>query len=212
MSGQIQEYLVLKDIADIFKGYSITKLNESISAVIDNSDKTDSGLEDFVISEKVKVLGWKQIRNYDKTHLVKDECNVIDIGRKYNKNIQYMRKGDIVFPVFPSKDCIEMVYIEDEPEEKYIYNESVIVIRATDQSIDSKYIYIMCKSDAIQDKLLNLTGNTKTVMSRLTKEILSSIKIIKLTDIERKQIVDEYTNLLELQEKFNQKINQRQSL
>ena len=202
---------IVDDIADIFKGYSTTKLKENIESIINNKDKTNTNFQDFVTSEEVKVLGWKQIKEYVRNHKIDDNCKIISVNRRYNKNIKYMQKGDIVLPVLSSNDSFEVLYIEEEPEENCIYNESVFVIRVTESSIDSKYVYIMCTTKAVQDKILQLLEKEKRVMLRITKEALSSIKIAKLTESERKQIVDDYTKLHNSINDFNNKINNIQN-
>ena len=202
---------IVDDIADIFKGYSTTKLKENIESIINNKDKTNTNFQDFITSEEVKVLGWKQIKEYVKNHKIDDNCNIISVNRRYNKDIKHMQKGDIVLSVLPSKDSFEILYIEEEPEENCIYNESVFVIRVTESSIDSKYVYIMCTTKAVQDKILQLPEKEKRVMLRITKEALSSIKIAKLTESERKQIVDDYTKLHNSINDFNNKINNIQN-
>lgn len=202
-----KKYYVLNDIADIFKGYSITKLKDSAEQLIDNKDKTNTNFQDFISSEKVKILGWKQIKDYLRNHKVDDNCNVINISRRYNKNIKYMQKGDIVFPVLSSEENFDVLYIDEEPKEKYIYNESVLVVRTIDSNVDSKYLYIMFTTTSIQKQLLQLTNQKKTVMSRLTKDLVSSIQIATITESERKQIVDEYTKLHSDMNNFIDKIN-----
>lgn len=195
---------IIKDIAETFKGYSITKLNDSIEQVINNSDKTNSTFDDFKSYETLKILGWKDIKEYIKNKKVDDKCNSINIGRKYKKNIRYIQKGDLVFPVIFSKDSFDIVYIDEEPEEKYIYNESVLVMRVTEPNIDSKYIYIMCANNRkVQNNLFQLNDRSKKVISRLTKEMLSELEIPILTEARRKRIIEEYNKLQIQQDKFD---------
>lgn len=200
---------IIKDIAERFKGYSITKLNDSIEQIINNSDKTNSNFEDIKNYESVKILGWKDIKDYIKNHKIDDKCNSINVSRKYKKNINYMKKGDLVFPVIFSRDNFDVVYIDEEPAEegKYIYNESVLVVRVTEPNIDSKYIYIMCANNKkIQDNLFKLKDDSKKIISRLTKEMLSALEIPKLTETKRKKIVDEYNKLQIQKDKFDKMI------
>ena len=207
-----KEFYKLKDIAYIFKGYSTTKLKGNIENAINNRDKSNSNFDDFLNKEEVKILGWKQIKEYVKNHKVDDNCNVIEISRKYNKNINYMQKGDIIFPVILQKgDEIDVIYIDEEPEEKCIYNETVLVVRVTKANIDSKYIYIMCKeSKSIQKGLLQL-ASSNSVIQRITKELISMILITSSTDAERKKIVEKYESLQLAEEKFREKINEVQT-
>lgn len=200
---------IIKDIAERFKGYSITKLNDSIEQIINNGDKTNSNFEDIKNYESVKILGWKDIKDYIKNHKIDDKCNSINVSRKYKKNINYMKKGDLVFPVIFSRDNFDVVYIDEEPSEegKYIYNESVLVVRVTETNIDSKYIYIMCANNKkIQDNLFKLKDDSKKTISRLTKEMLSVLEIPKLTETKRKKIVDEYNKLQIQKDKFDKMI------
>lgn len=196
MASKNNKYWLAKDILDIFKGYTEVKLNAGIENVINNSELTNSSFEDFVKYDDVKILGWKQLKAYNKTHIVDDNCNRIKISRRYNKSIRYMQKGDILCPVLPSKD-MDILYISEEPEdeEKCIYNDSVICIRLSKPEINNKYIYIMLQS--ILQKESNI-ASTK----RLTIEMLSNIKIAKLSTDEMQKIVDEYTKIQEETKKF----------
>ena len=207
-----KELYRLKDIAYIFKGYSTTKLKGNIENAINNRDKSNSNFDDFLNKEEVKILGWKQIKEYVKNHKVDDNCNVIEISRKYNKNINYMQKGDIIFPIFSPKDKLDIVYVDEDPEERYIYNETVLIVRVTDTNIDSKYIYIMCKkAKSIQDIFLQIKPENKIANLRFTKEQLALIRIAKLTDKERKRIIKEYDKLQLAEENFSKEINQLQA-
>lgn len=198
---------MIKEIAETFKGYSITKINDSIEQVVNNSNKTNSNFDDFKNYETVKIWGWKDIKDYFKNKKVDEKCNCINISRKYKKNIRYVQKGDLVFPVIFSKDSFDIIYIDEEPEEKYIYNESVLVIRVTKPNIDSKYIYIMCANNRkVQNSLFQLNDRNKKVISRLTKEILSKLEIPRLTEVKRKKIIGEYNKLKIQQNKFNNMI------
>lgn len=193
------KYWLAKDILEIFKGYTEVKLSDGIRNVINNSELTNSGIEDFVKYDDVRILGWKQLKEYNKTHIIDDNCSRIKISRKYNKSIRYMQKGDILCPVIPSKD-MDILYISEESEEKCIYNDSIICIRPAKPEIDNKYISIMLQS------ILQKEGNI-TSTKRLTIEMLSNIKIAKLSAVEMQKIVDEYTKIQEETKKFISTLN-----
>lgn len=207
-----KEYYVLNDIANIFKGYSTTKLNNPSKQLKENPSKEREEFE-TVIEEDVKVLGWKQIKEYVKTKKIDDSSNIIKMNRKYNKDINYIQKGDIVLPAIPSKDFIDIVYIDEEPPQKCIYNASVIVIRVTQADIDSMYIYMMLKeARPIQNGLLKtLSGELlpvhRKITSQLTKDILARIYIAKPNEVKRKKLLDKYLEAQKMMEDVKSTIN-----
>lgn len=206
-----KRYFVLdNDIADIFKGHSKSRLNYGIEKAINNSEEFNCNINQFIEHEQIKILGWKQIKEYANNKL-DDKCDTINISAKYSSAIKYMQKGDIVFPVATSRDNIEIVYIEDEPSEKYIYDETVWVVRIINQDIESKYVYIMCLSDPIQKGLIELKEQSERVITKLTKEIISSIHIKKVSIEEQQQIITKYNMIQQDLINFHNKINNVQT-
>lgn len=194
---------------NIFKGYSETKLNTMIS----KADEKDT--------QEIKLTGWKEIKSYTNGNDIKDICRSVKFYQKYNKEIKCMQKGDIIFPIISSLEDIEILYIEDEPDEMYLYDETVIVMRVTDPTIDSKYIYIMLNSEPIKNGLIKMKweianrnrGKLKSnrVIPRLTVELLSHIMIVKLTEDERREIVNEYEHLIKKKNDFTKKLTKLQT-
>lgn len=194
----------------LFKGYSETKINNMISKA------------DDLNTQKVKIAGWKEIKSYTNGNNIKNICRTIKFYQKYDKEIKCMKKGDIVFPVISPLEDIEILYIEDEPDEMYLYDETVIVMRVTDPTIDSKYIYIMLNSEPIKNGLIKMKweianrnrGKLKSnrVIPRLTIDLLlSNIMIVKLTEDERRKIVNEYEHLINIQNDFTKKLTKLQT-
>ena len=203
------KYYLPRDTYNVFKGYSQTKLNDMLSKA------------DAENTQDIKMLGWQEIKAYTTGNDLQDICKTVKFYQKYNKEIKCMHKGDIVFPVISALDDIEILYIEDEPEEMYLYDETVIVMRVTDPTIDSKYIYIMLNSEPIKNGLIKMKweianrnrGKLKSnrVIPRLTVELLSHIMIVKLTEDERREIVDEYEHLIKIQSDFTKKLTKLQT-
>lgn len=175
-----KEYL-LKDIANIFKGYSTVKVQEFLDKMIKFYNATEKDADYIRDGEKVKVLGWKDIRQYSMDYSIDDESNTINIGRLYNKNIRYIEKGDIVLPIIYSKDNFKPIYIDKQPSEKCIYNDSVLVIRIDDKHISSEYIYWLLCSNYFT-KYIEEISTTQTTIKRITKSGIENMSIPILDD------------------------------
>ena len=193
----------------IFKGYSPTKLNTLVS----KADKKDT--------QDVKIAGWKEIKSYTKGNDIQDICGTIRFYQQYNKEIKCMKKGDIVFPVISALEDIEILYIEKEPEEMYLYDETVLVMRVTGTEIDKKFTYIMLNSEPIRNGIIKMKWEvanrnrsklkSNRVIPRLTIGLLSAIKIVNLTEQEKFEIVREYEDLRKAKDDITKKINKLQT-
>ena len=132
-----------------------------------------------------------------------------------------MKKGDIVFPVISALEDIEILYIEKEPEEMYLYDETVLVMRVTGTEIDKKFTYIMLNSEPIRNGIIKMKWEvanrnrsklkSNRVIPRLTIGLLSAIKIVNLTEQEKFEIVREYEDLHKAKDDFTKKINKIQT-
>ena len=203
------KYFLPKDTYSLVKGYSETKINE-MALKVDIEDTKD-----------VKLAGWKEIKAYTQGNNIHNICRTVKFYQKYNKEIKCMQKGDIIFPIISSLEDIEILYVEDEPDEMYLYDETVIVMRVIDHTIDNKYIYIMLNSAPIKNGIIKMKweianrnrGKLKSnrIIPRLTIEQLSHIMIVKLTEDERRKIVEEYNRLNKAQDDFNSKLTRLQT-
>lgn len=208
MIKDTKEYYILKDIADIFQGYTRVTLRNK-----QNTSELGDGQE-------LKVINWQNIKEYLKGNNIDNSCETVKFYQSYAKEIKYMQKGDIVFQLKSGIDNNEIIYIDKKPENKYIYDNTVLVARITDISIDSLYIYIMCQSFPIQKGLRQIKYHStldkygkfqSDVVPRLSKGILLNMMIRKLPEQERKNIVTEYIKLHKAQEDFSNKITKLQT-
>ena len=157
-------------------------------------------------------------------------CNVEPLyfekpEQKYNKEILYVQKHDIVIPVL-SSGYIKVIYFEDEPSEKFIYTNTSLVIRVNEDIVSSKYVYIKLLSPEVQRKLIwngtmNVNDRKKLkealraenlldsleFMQRYTKKILSEIEIEILGKEEDIKICNEYENLMNKRKKLDSEFN-----
>ena len=200
-----KEYYTLKNIADIFQGYPRQMLR--------NKQQIQQYEE-----LKLRIVNWQDIRNYNKGINMSDTCEIVNFQKKYTKEIKYMQKGDIIFPVKSGIDNAEIIYIDKEPEEKYIYDSTVLVVRITDKDVDSKYVYIMMsEAEAIQNGLRtekyesSIGASDKPLLvPRLSKGVLSNMLIRKLAKKEMDGVVNEYIYLKKAQNDFVKRINELQ--
>lgn len=206
-------YLTLNDsVADIFKGHSKTRLRNGISNIINNNELSNLNFNDIKNKETLKIFGWKQLKDYQKKGKV-ENYDTIDVIKKYtdSKSIKYMQEGDIIIPVSTQKDTIDIIYIKDTPEERVVYDETVWVIRIIDENIDSFFVYIMLLSQSIQNGLIRLKESSDSVITKMTKEILSSVQIINIELQEQLKIVKEYNKLQNSIINFENKIEELQN-
>ena len=208
-----KNYLPLNDsVADIFKGHSKTRLRNGISNVINNNELSNLNFNDIKNKETIKIFGWKQLKDYQNKGKV-ENYDTIDVIKEYSdiKSIKYMQKGDIIIPVSSQKDTIDIIYIKDTPKERVIYDETVWVIRIIDKNIDSFFVYIMLLSSSIQKGLVKLKESSDSVITKMTKEILSSVQIINIELQEQLKIVKEYNKLQNSIKNFENKIDELQN-
>lgn len=206
-------YLTLNDsVADIFKGHSKTRLKNGISNIINNNELSNLNYNDIKNKETLKICGWKHIKDYKENGTI-ENCDTIDVIKEYtdSKSIKYMQKEDIIIPVSSQKNTIDIVYIKDTPKEKIIYDETVWVIRIIDENIDSFFVYIMLLSTSIQNGLIRLKDSSDSVITKMTKEILSSVQIINIELQEQLKIVKEYNKLQNSIKNFENKIDELQN-
>lgn len=180
MKEQKQDYFDFES-CNIFKGYPSQRIQQP-----DN-------MEDY---EKIKIAGFSHIKNMIKTNNT-DEIpyNYFRLGTKHKKNYCYVKQNDIILPVLAATNNLSILYVENELNEKILYNATVLVIR-TDDSLISKYIYIMLNSDIIQQSISKLAYREKAAISyRMSVDIIKSIKIPMIDEDRIKKIVSDYDKL-----------------
>lgn len=202
-----KSYHILRDIADISSGYARQLLrNKQV-----NSQKE---------TQLIQIVSFQEVKNYSNGINIHDDCEIVHFQQDYTKDIKYMHKGDIIIPLKSGLGTTEIIYISEEPKEKYIYDSTNLVIKVTDKNVDSLYVYIMLsQSKPIQDGLgkakvhasLDKHGKFQpTVVPRLSKSVLSNILIRELSKKEMEEIVDEYIKITNEQKEFINKISSLQ--
>ena len=205
---ELKKYYIVNNIADVFQGYTRLMLRNKQLAYEQGE------------CQELRVINWQNIKSYCKGNDIDNVCEVVKFYQNYAKEIKYMQKGDIVFQLKSGIDNNEIIYIDKEPKEKYIYDNTVVVVRVTDTSIDSLYVYIMCQSSPIQKGLRQKKWQSSvdkrgkfqsSIVPRLSKGILANMMIRELPEDERKKIVNEYIKLHKAQDNFSKKISELQA-
>ena len=159
------------------KGYAIINDNKN------NIEKTNKSV--------AKILNLKNVRELVEGQEI--EYSLTTFEQKYQKNILYVQKKDIVIPVAVGTGGFNIMYIENEPKERYIYNNSCLVLRIKEDIISSKFVYLQLMTNKVQKKLLS---NAKgTIIKHITKKDILSIEIPDLETEKIKEICRKYDNI-----------------
>lgn len=152
--------------------------------------------------EKVKILKYINVRNLVTLGNTDDvDYSDLDLSKKYKDcDIQ---QGDIIVPLLARKEKGSALYIEKEPAEKCIYNESNLIIRINNNNINNRYISLVL--DNLYQKWFNIP-TAGAFPFRVTVRHLEKA-IIPLPDISvQNEIVDKYTKAVEQLEEVDNKI------
>lgn len=123
------------------------------------------------------------------------------------------KNGDIIFPISYRKNDLKVLYIEEEPSEKIVYNASAIVLRVDESIVESKYIYTMLRiSKNIQKNIEYLCENKSEKQARITAQIINMIYVPKLDKTRRTKVIQEYTELENASKKFKTELNNIEEL
>lgn len=192
--------VAIKNIATVIRG---PRFSERDKKVVDQN--TIQG----------KIVNWPNLKKMCDEENINISPTTINVIRKYKRDEIYVRQYDIAIPVFPKENGKNIVYIENEMKENYIYSELIFILRINQNSpISSKFLYMLLSSDYYSKLLLDLSNNENAIRYRLTNEILENITIPLLGKSEMDKLLDEYTTIQNLKEKlkitnekFNTKIN-----
>lgn len=183
------------------KYYKLIHIAKIIKGLQFNSQYKNQNEDEL---ENVKVLSCSDVKKLIEKNNTDDiEFSKQDLSRKY-KNC-YIQQGDIVVPVFPKKEKLEILYIENEPKEKCVYNESNLVIRIKETGISSRYISVILNSETVKNNILARCKGTSRQL-RITMSDLSDIYIPIIAMEQQKAIVKEYVELKSKMIKFQNKI------
>ena len=199
-----QKYYVFKNDLITFKGYPVSRISLSEGEI---------AKQKVLGYDIVKVAGWKNIKNYQRNHTISGNCDTIKIAHSSHPNPNFIKKNDIILSVNQQdKDCIAMTYIDTEPPKNIILNETVLVVRAKENTdVNMDYIYIMLQTAPIQKALLNMINEKGKATPKLSKDMLKMIHIIKLTEEERTKIVEEHRRIQEETIRFQNTIDNFQT-
>ena len=98
-----------------------------------------------------------------------------------------------MIPVFPGKDQLDIIFMEDIQAEDCVYNDSNLIIRVTSDKVIPKYLYTILNSSSIRNRILKLcTKNTR--QARITVAMLEQLSIPIISLEEQEEIINRYTN------------------
>lgn len=165
--------------ANIFKGYSINWLKRYLKC------------DDLHPDEYIYILNFKQIYMYINTKKMADNYLKVKVQRGIDGRLRFMKKGDIVFSVVGKINRIEVLYVDFEPEEYILYDDTAIVIRDENTTFNSEYLYMMFCRTSITSKLLQQRNLKKrpNAMPRLTITMLSDLEIPVPDEAEMKELL-----------------------
>ena len=168
---------IIKAYEVLSKGYAIINDNKN------NIEKTNKSV--------AKILNLKNVRELVEGQEV--EYSLTTFEQKYQKEILYVQKKDIIIPVAVGTGGFNIMYIENEPKERYIYNNSCFVLRIKEDIISSKFVYLQLMTNKVQEKLLS---NAKgSIIKHITKKDILSIEIPDLEKEKIKEICRKYDNI-----------------
>ena len=125
---------IIKAYEVLSKGYAIINDNKN------NIEKTNKSI--------AKIINLKNVRELVEGQEV--EYSLTTFEQKYQKEILYVQKKDIVIPVAVGTGGFNIMYIENEPKERYIYNNSCFVLRIKEDIISSKFVYLQLMTNRVQ--------------------------------------------------------------
>ena len=186
------DYSKINKLGAVMKGLQVDKkVNFSVFKAQEKADIIES-------NRKVGFLGHKIIKalavEKDIKKLEHIMCIKQDLSKKYKD--YSIQNGDIVIPVFPGKDQLDIIFMENIQAEDCVYNDSNLIIRVTSDKVIPKYLYTILNSSSIKDKILKLcTKNTR--QARITVAMLEQLSIPVVSLEEQEEIINRYTNAVE---------------
>lgn len=182
----------VKKLAETIKGLQVgTKTNFSILKSTSNLVENDKNYN------RIKLLNYKMIKmlaiDKDMKYLEHIQCVEQDLSKKYKD--YSVQNGDIVIPVFPSKEQLDIVYVENVNADKCVYNDSNLIIRVLSNKLKPEYLYIVLNSKSIKNKILKLSSKNSR-QARITATMLEELDI-PIVDIEQQEkIIKTYNNAI----------------
>lgn len=150
-------------------------------------------------SIQVHVLNWTDLKKYLD---YKDESILKEtyIDKKYYKEEQCLKKGDLVFTTFPTMAGQNVLYV-NETLKDFFYNETMYIYRTT-EDIDSEYIYCMLNC-GLFDKVIQHYGVGYKL--KLKHSMILDIELPLYDKVTQKKIVEEYRNIKNLEKELKER-------
>lgn len=186
------DYSKINELGAVMKGLQVDKkVNFSVFKAPEELNK----MED---KGQVRLLGNKMIKalavEKDIKQLEHIMCIQQDLSKKYKD--YSIQNGDIVIPVFPGKDQLDIIFMEDIQAEDCVYNDSNLIIRVTSNKVIPKYLCTILNSSSIRNRILKLcTKDTR--QARITVAMLEQLSIPVVSLEEQEEIINRYTNAVE---------------
>lgn len=193
MKYLIEEFKQLRELGTGNRGITFMHMNRN-----NYLDENDS----------VRLLSILDIQNLDENkEQHKRYCNKYEIEKKIKKNDCYAEKNDIIFSLAPRTYSKNIYYIEKEPNEKMVYNDTIFVFRATDSNISSDYIYMTLSSDFFSKYIATRAGGRGIIRNRLNIDEILDISIPILVKEQREFLTQNFYELRHQQELMRQRLD-----
>lgn len=186
------KYCKVKELAETIKGLQVdTKTNFSVLKSASDLTKNNKNYN------RIKLLNYKMIKmlaiEKDMKHLEHIQCVEQDLSKKYKD--YSIQNEDIVIPVFPNKEQLDIVYIDNVEADKCVYSDSNLIIRVSINEIKAEYLYIVLNSKSIKDKILKLSSNNSR-QARITATMLENLDIPIIDIKQQEEIIKTYNNAI----------------
>lgn len=193
MKYVIEQFKKLRDLGIGIRGITFIQLNRS------------NYLED---ENNIRLLSIADIQNADENKEIhKRYCKTSDVEKKNKKNDCYAEKNDIIFSLAPRTYSKNIYYIEEEPDEKMVYNDTIFAFRANDKIISSDYIYMMLSSDFFSKYISIRARGRGNIRYRLNIDEILDISIPILEKKQRESITQEFYELRHHQKLMKHRLN-----
>lgn len=186
------KYCKVIELAETIKGLQVeTKTNFSVLKSASDLTETNKNYN------RIKLLNYKMIKmlavEKDMKYLEHIQCVEQDLSKKYKD--YSIQNGDIVIPVFPNKEQLDIVYIDNVEADKCVYNDSNLIIRVSSSEIKSEYLYIVLNSKSIKNKILKLSSQNSR-QARITATMLEDLDIPIVDIKQQEEIIKTYNNAI----------------
>ncbi len=184
-------YDKINGLGAVMKGLQVDKkVNFSVLKAPEELNRIEN-------KEQVRLLGNKMIKalaiEKNMKHLEHIQCVEQDLSKKYKD--YSIQNGDIIIPVFPNKEQLDIVYIDNVEADKCVYNDSNLIIRVSSNKVKPEYLYIVLNSKSIKTKILKLSSKNSR-QARITATMLEDLDIPIIDIKQQEEIIKTYNNAI----------------